>query len=109
MSGGDKARIETQELGEPLAISFLGRIGNDREQRNILAVVEASVGVVVARMACAGAGGVVGGGALRDKREAAAAGLVMQEEFLQRRDAGIGRRAQLQAYDQQPIESRACL
>ena len=51
----------------------------------LLAVVEALVGIVEARVAAARAGGVVGRRALRDEREPAAADVVMLEQLLERR------------------------
>ena len=96
MNGRDKRGIDTEKLSQPLAIELLRGIGGHGEQRQVLAIVEGGIGIVDARVAGACARAVVRGRSLRQQRESAASGLVMQEQFLQCCCSGVGRGAQLQ-------------
>ena len=82
---GDERGIEAQKLREPLAIALLGRIGDGRKQRPVLAIVEARIGIVFGRGAGIGAGCVVRRSALRQQEESASAPLMVGKELLQTR------------------------
>ncbi len=104
MHGGEQRGIDAKRLGEPLPVALEHGVAGRGEQRRIVAVVEALVGIVAPGEAGAGVAAVVGRRALRNESEPAAPGGVMAQQLLQRRLAIALPAAELQPEDEQPVE-----
>ena len=109
VDGREQAGADAEGLGRPLPVPPAPDVGGGDEQRLVLAVLEALVGVVEDRVTGPGPGRIVRGRALRNQRQPAPARLVVAEQLLQGRGAVLLAGRHLYPEDEQPVESGAGL